>query len=816
MKIASKLFLWLLLFFTLSFKNAHADTVVPGGNITSSTTWTLSGSPYIIQGNVTINSGITLTIEPGVAVKFDGLYSININGVLNAVGTPSSYIVFSSNNASPGTQDWQSINFASAQASASSLSYAEVRNGANAITLNNSSPSISNILATNNNRAFNITNSFASINNVTALSNDTGFRILSGSPTIMNSFIFNNNYGFVLQHTSSLVAPTVNNCGIYSNSARNIDNTGSFSSSASVNFQNNWWGTTDPAVISQSIWDHYDQEVRPYIDFTPFLDSQGGSPIGTPVTGVITQNTTWTASGSPYYISSIVTVNSGVTLTIEAGAAVRVESNYSLNINGILIAQGTPSNLITFLSVNPSPTLWYWLGLQLNSPESSASQISYIRISFANTGLVIKNGSSPSITNVQIYQNRTGIEIDRAGGADPNPVVQQSSLRNNSDKNVKIIGNYLDPSRLLNFEMNWWGSASESSIDLSIVDHIDNPNLPTIDYVPYLESEGGGLTTIYDVSRTPEALDHKLGESVSVNYSLGVDAFVTLRFMKDDGAFPVFRTLLASQFRAAGPHTEIWDGTNDQGQPVPYDPYFFQISAAPAQGGATKFWNDSFSTVPFVCITDQGVQLEIIDPIPAPPADLDFDPYKNQKLKITYQVIKTGKQSIRIRKGNVGTVFEIATLDESGLQSTGWHNAYWEGRFDAGSVYTGAYKAFFDIPSPLHGKAIILRSVMEPPREFLSNAYLILPEYGEASVLGYTLNESLRVTVTAKDPNGNHFKTLVDDELQAGGERAVIWDGRNDLGETAAIQGAYQIKVQVTHPVSGAIRDWTGSVTVYR
>ena len=44
---------------------AAADTSIPGGTINADTTWNLVGSPYIVQGSVTIASGYTLTIDPG-------------------------------------------------------------------------------------------------------------------------------------------------------------------------------------------------------------------------------------------------------------------------------------------------------------------------------------------------------------------------------------------------------------------------------------------------------------------------------------------------------------------------------------------------------------------------------------------------------------------------------------------------------------------------------------------------------------------------------------------------------------------------------
>lgn len=45
------------------------------GEINIDTTWALANSPYVMTGDVTVMPGVTLTIEPGVQVHFNGNYA---------------------------------------------------------------------------------------------------------------------------------------------------------------------------------------------------------------------------------------------------------------------------------------------------------------------------------------------------------------------------------------------------------------------------------------------------------------------------------------------------------------------------------------------------------------------------------------------------------------------------------------------------------------------------------------------------------------------------------------------------------------------
>jgi hypothetical protein len=56
----------LCLLFALSTASAATNV---SGTISSDTTWDLAGSPYILDGAVTVAQGVTLTLQPEVVVK---------------------------------------------------------------------------------------------------------------------------------------------------------------------------------------------------------------------------------------------------------------------------------------------------------------------------------------------------------------------------------------------------------------------------------------------------------------------------------------------------------------------------------------------------------------------------------------------------------------------------------------------------------------------------------------------------------------------------------------------------------------------------
>lgn len=92
------LFLLLTIFFLPA---AVAQTNVSGG-IYSNTTWKKANSPFIVTSDVVVFTGVTLTIEPGVTVRFRNKTKLEIRqGKLDASGSVSDPINFTSDSSTP-------------------------------------------------------------------------------------------------------------------------------------------------------------------------------------------------------------------------------------------------------------------------------------------------------------------------------------------------------------------------------------------------------------------------------------------------------------------------------------------------------------------------------------------------------------------------------------------------------------------------------------------------------------------------------------------------------------------------------------------
>lgn len=157
---------------------AYAETPV-SGPITADTVWTVAASPYVMTGTVTVQDGATLTIEPGVVVRVSSVASLDVFGVLKAIGTEVDRITFE--RAAEGR--WGRIRFAESQSdpsldAQSAIQYANVWEGSG-LFVQGAAPVLSNNLFVGNSTALQLpSSSTVSVTDNVFLANETA---VSGS-----------------------------------------------------------------------------------------------------------------------------------------------------------------------------------------------------------------------------------------------------------------------------------------------------------------------------------------------------------------------------------------------------------------------------------------------------------------------------------------------------------------------------------------------------------------------------------------------------------------------------------------------------------
>lgn len=270
MKPASSIIAFLLIaafVAPFSFNTSSAQGAGPtevSGILWDNTTWTTANSPYIVTDLVQVPANVTLTIEPGVTVnsakKTFGGYLFLVNGQILANGAQDNPIIFNVNNSgfvsvtNSGVDaflklDYCVVNNASyvwnPRSSGSGYGYLNITHS----VIHNSKMSFIDI----DNSAKDIYIEYNSFVNTT-------FNIASDAAVYVRYNLFNgnshNNLGFVIRNGGN-----GQNLFVEYNTFFNIKGVvlsliDSHSTSSGMIAPNNYWGTTDLAVIKTMIYDN--------------------------------------------------------------------------------------------------------------------------------------------------------------------------------------------------------------------------------------------------------------------------------------------------------------------------------------------------------------------------------------------------------------------------------------------------------------------------------------------------------------------------------------------------------------------------------
>jgi RHS repeat-associated protein len=412
---------------TLS-ENAENVIKVREGKVATSSTWN-KGSPVKLEGNLTVASGVTLTIDKGVRLINP---DITVKGTLNVKGTAGEPVIFTgAKEASAG--EWNRVSFEPGSG-ASVIDHAEFKcggsGGVGMIWVNGSSPRITNSLVYKSASAginIDIGGGPEIANNIVIASATYGIRYLAasnqaGEVNIHDNFVEGGTHGIYVKITSSGSVPGK---ALGGNVVARTTNTALF-----------YEGRHIPGDITGN---------------TLLENSADVIKLGE---GIVATSSTWNDGGNPVKVEGNITVASGMTLKITKG--VLLKGSPGMTIKGTLKVEGTAEDPVVFTG-SKEEKAGEWGHLRFES-GSSASVIDHAELAYGGSsgiGIVyFAEGSSPTITNSTIRKSSSsGIYVEGSGA----PKIEWNRFRGNSKGITKTGGSEVVARN------NDWGCASGPS-----------------------------------------------------------------------------------------------------------------------------------------------------------------------------------------------------------------------------------------------------------------------------------------------------------------------------------------------------------------
>lgn len=205
-------------------------------DISSDTNWDRSGSPYLVQGKVTVAKGATLSVGPSVQVIFQSGAILEIDGTLRVNATAAGPAAF--NLTDGGMQSQLFVNQGSAF-----IYDTKILGGV--LLARDAKFRLEGSEVTKGSGVYLQGSTLAYLNNNKIYGNATGI-VLDGKVKLYGQFntLVGNTYGFYLKGYSFL---KFKNNSIHDNQKEVVNKTPSF------NLGNNYWGTTDSGSIHAKI-----------------------------------------------------------------------------------------------------------------------------------------------------------------------------------------------------------------------------------------------------------------------------------------------------------------------------------------------------------------------------------------------------------------------------------------------------------------------------------------------------------------------------------------------------------------------------------
>lgn len=484
---------------------SYAQTEV-GGPIAIDMTWTEDNSPYIlVVQHIEVAEDATLTIEPGVRVKFED-YALMIRGALVARGTKDKMITFTSNQDSPEPGDWKGIQFKDLSVDAtfdedmnyvsgSILEYCKVEFANTAVEADSASPFVNRCLISNNYRG------------IVLSSKDV-------SPFISHSSISNHRGTGINLSCEGDASPIIDGCSISNN-----DNGGIYISSE------------DAAAVRNST-------------ITGNRDFKGGGGVYVEGGNVIIDNNivTENTARSIHYGGGIYVSGGTVTISNSTITENDAKGGYTNGWGGgIYVFDGTVTIHHNIISKNTAKAggggIYVRDGSVTIDNNTVTGNITTERK--VEGGIVVSNRAETvtisdnivtgneiggiylrgkAIVEKNLISNNTGVGINAEGELDiSHNVITQNAGVGVEISNANVVINYCNfydneyavrnnTSSEIDAKNNWWSTTDALRINQKIYDFFDEENLGKVLYNPFLMSPDTDAPVIAPIglTATPE------------------------------------------------------------------------------------------------------------------------------------------------------------------------------------------------------------------------------------------------------------------------------------------------------------------------
>ena len=411
-----------------------SSTVPECGPQWSNLTWTKSASPFLLNCTVQIPEGQTLTIEPGVTVKFGGSYSIEIFGALVAEGTVEENIIFTSATDGQSSNATMILFNTVANLDLSSLSYITAEWGGTGLK-NESTTGTLNVSYS----------AFMNNSGGGGIYNDSGTLIISYS-AFTNDYADSTDYGGGISNISGTVS--ISNSNFTDNSAGNHYGGGIYSKGGALSVTNSTFTNNSSGFGAGGIYN----------------------------TGNLTvTNSTFTDNTAGGYGGGIFNNGSGSHLSLSNSIFTNNSAGY---YGGGISNKGSLSVTYSTFTDNSAGKDG---GAICNDAYTtmSYSTINSTSGAFQGSAFVSEHGFSTyaSIT----YTDISGYEIGVIGFEPNEYVFNHNNIHDNSQYNFKKSG-----STDITVDNNYWGTTDTSTINAKINDYYDDLNLGKVLFTPIL------------------------------------------------------------------------------------------------------------------------------------------------------------------------------------------------------------------------------------------------------------------------------------------------------------------------------------------